>query len=213
MLRTGLIILTALALGGCGSLLPKGGPAPRLYTLNALVAPKQVKEPLPISLKILKPQAAPGLETERIALRKNNNEIDYYADVRWATDAPALLQSALVESFEASHRLRSVSNDLAVLRSDYDLLIELRDFQAEYKGTQTETARVRLTAKLINTASDEIIKSIPYEQVEPVKSQSINGIVAAFDRAQQAIAQKLVSDILWEVQHVPVAPVSVADNN
>lgn len=205
MKKTGFIILAALALAGCSSLLPKGGPAPRVYTLNALSVPKEPKVALPISLKVLKPQAAPGLETERIALRKDNNQVDYYADARWAADAPTLLQSTLVESFEASRRLRSVSNDLVVLKSDYDLLIELRDFQAEYKGSQTEAVRVRLTAKLIHTASEEIIKTWPYEQVEPVKTQNMSGIVIAFDKAQQAIAQKLVSDALSQLQ-IPAQP-------
>lgn len=200
MKKIALLITSTFLLVGCGSLLPKGGPAPRLYTLNALAVPKNAdqsaREPLPVNLKVLKPQAAPGLETERIALRKNNNQIDYYADARWASDAATLLQSSLVESFEASRRLRSVSNDLVVLKSDYDVLIELRDFQADYTSNQAIAAHVRLTAKLINTKTEEIVKTFPYDQIETVKGSSLNDIVLAFDKAQQVVAQKLVQDVI-----------------
>jgi ABC-type uncharacterized transport system auxiliary subunit len=78
-----IILLCAILmiLTSCSSLPPKGDPAPRLYTLNVVAAPQSKDiQSMPVGLKIVKPQVAPGLDTECIVLRQNDNQINYYAD-------------------------------------------------------------------------------------------------------------------------------------
>lgn len=186
-----------LMLSSCSSILPKGEPAPRLYTLNAVSSQQSGDiQPLPVSLKIIKPQVAPGLDTERIALRQNDNQIDYYADVKWAADASTMIQSVLVENFEATHRLKAVSNDLVTLKNDYTLLVDIRDFQVDYKSARQPQAHIRMTVTLVNASGNDVIRTLSYEQVEKIADENMTSITKAFDKAQQAIMQKLVPDVL-----------------
>jgi len=183
-------LLALSLLTGCASILPKGPPAAKLYTLNPPQVTQSAKR-LPVSLQVLMPQAAPGLETERIALRKDDNQIDYYADVRWASSLNAMVQSLLVESFENSHSLKAVGNDLVEMSPSHSLLIEIRDFQIE--GSQ---AHVRLTAKLMKADKQEIILTRSYDEKAAVDSNDMTHIMKAFDNAYQEAARKLVADML-----------------
>ena len=60
--------------------------------------------------------------------------IDYFANAAWSDRAPAMVQSLLIESFEQTGKIISVSRDLAVLRADYILMSELRRFEARYES-------------------------------------------------------------------------------
>jgi cholesterol transport system auxiliary component len=197
-----IVSVAVLMLSGCGSVLPKGEPAPRLYTLNATAAqPETNIAVLPVSLKIMKPQIAPGLDTERVALRRNDNQLDYYADVRWAGDASTMIQSLLVENFESTKRLKSVSNDLVTLRHDYTLLTDIRDFQVNYKNHNKAQARIRMTITVVKAQSDDIMRTFHYDRTEQVANEDMNSIAKAFDTAQQSIMQQLVSDVMDVLQH------------
>lgn len=197
-----ILSVALLLLTSCGSVLPKGDPAPRLYTLNAAAIKRAEAVPvLPVSLKIIRPQIAPGLDTERIALRRDHNQIDYYAGVKWASDASAMIQSVLVENFENTHRLKSVSNDLVTLKSDYTVLTDIRDFQVDYKKSNQPKAHIRMTVTLVNTQSDEIVRTFTYDQSEAIGDETMQAIAQGFDKAQQAIMQKLVADVLAHLKH------------
>lgn len=190
-----ILFASALALAGCSSVFPKGQPAATFYTLNApQVDVKVTKSPLPVDLQILMPQAAPGLETERIALRKDN-QIDYYKDMRWSGAVTSLVQSLLVQSFDQTHALFSVSNDLVAAKKDYSLLIDIQDFQTEYKTSQP-TATIRMTAKLIRSKDNAIVSTFVCAERETAKADNAREIVAAFDNSYQRTASCIVSNTI-----------------
>jgi len=191
-----LIVASLLLLTACGSLLPKGAPAPRQYTLNA---PRNVETGarLPVRLQILIPQATPGLETERIVLRNTDNQVDYFADTKWTGTLTALVQSLLVESFDNSHRLESVGSDLVAINQNYNLLIEIRDFQAEYiKGSSTPRAHIRLIAKLIKSDMNDVLTTVTYNETAMASGNNLQEIIPAFDEAWQKASTRIVSDTL-----------------
>lgn len=187
-------ILIALSLGACTSLIPKREPPPRLFTLDA---PKQNVDSVKTTarLQIVAPQASPGLETERIALRKQSHEIDYFRGARWSGTLNAMVQSTLVEGFDLTTKLASVSNDLVAAKAGYNLLIEIRDFQIEYNGDMP-SAHIRLIAKLIESDGETIIKTTGYEQAEPAKSNTISDMVIAMNTAYARIAGQMIRDTL-----------------
>ena len=99
------------------------------------LAENHVSEDLPHvswQLVVEEPSAAGGLATQRIALRTNLLELDYFAGSRWTEGAPRLVQTLLVESFENTGRIVAVGRQSIGLRSDFNLKSELREFQAEY---------------------------------------------------------------------------------
>lgn len=195
----------AFLIAACGSILPKGPPAPTLYTLNpvAMETNGDAASVIPVSLRILMPQAAPGLETQKIVLRKENNQIDYFAGIEWTGTLGALIQHELVESFDGTKQLASVSNDLVPITQNYSLLIEIQDFQIGYDKS-TPVGHVRLTAKLIDVAQNKILTTTTYAEDETARANTAQAVVLALDTAFQRASAKIVTDTLQTLRQTVI---------
>jgi len=191
-----LMLGAGTALGGCGGLLPKVNEPIPLYTLTAV---KQYDQNLPKAdwqLVVGTPVASADLDTTRIALTREPGVVEYFAKGAWADNAPILLQTKLIESFEASGSIVAVGRDAAGLRPDYVLQSELRDFEAEYNGGEVPTVQLRLVAKLVRMPDRRIVTSITVDQQVPAAGASLNQIVAAFDRAAGEAFEQVVVKVL-----------------
>ena len=122
----------ALSLSACAGLIPGTGPAPDLYTLSPKSSFDAGLPSVSWQLVVEEPGAAGGLSTQKIALRANALELQYFAGARWTERAPRLVQTLMVESFENTDRIVAVGRQAIGLRSDFNLKSELREFQAEY---------------------------------------------------------------------------------
>ncbi len=193
------IAITAASLAACQ--LPGAGDPPQLYALT----PKSTfDEGLPAvkwQLIVETPVAAAGLNTSRIALQRTPVTLDYFARSNWTDLAPLMVQTLLIESFDNSGKIISVSRESTLLRADYLLKTELREFQAEYDYDKPQV-RVRINAKLLRLADRAIIANHTVERVVPAESSDIHGIVLAFDDALGKVVRRIVE---WAL----VAPGSV----
>lgn len=196
MTRLFCLCLSLLVLSGCGGL---RSPAPRVYTLNAPIAAASTVPASSARLRVLMPQAAPGLDTQQIALRQSNNRISYYSDVQWAVPMNAMVQSLLVESLDARRALQGVSNDLVDINPDYALQVEIRDFQIEKRQSNT-VVNVRFLARVVGLDDTKIIMTREYRAAEPVGDMTMNNIMAAFDRAYQTTSTQLVNDTVSTIR-------------
>jgi cholesterol transport system auxiliary component len=142
------------------------------------------------------PVASADLNTTRIALTRAPGVVEYFAKGAWADNAPILLQTKLIESFEASGSIVAVGRDAAGLRPDFVLQSELRDFQAEYADGGPPTAHLRLAAKLVRMPDRRIVTTVTIEQRVPAAGQSLSQIVDAFDRAAGEAFEQLVVKVL-----------------
>ncbi len=190
------LMLIAL-LTGCASLLPQGEEAPRLFALNLPrpQTPAIAAHPAPVSLQIAQPLAEPGLNSERIALRKHDQEVDYFAAARWTGTVPLLVQSQLVEAFENAQALRTVGSDMVQFHADATLAVEIRDFQVEYKAGEAPLAHVRLVSRLIRGQKQEVISTATYEETEAAHDNRLQDIVAAMNTAFARVSARMVQDI------------------
>src|SRR5262245_36105368 len=149
-----------LLLAGC-NILPKVQEPTTLYTLT----PKTTYPPgLPTvnwQLVVELPTAAAGIDSARIALSHNPFTLEYYAKAAWTDNAPGMIQSLLVESFERTGKIIAVGPESAGLRPDYILKIDLREFQANYRGDDPiPTVLVRMTSKLVAMPQRKIVSGI-----------------------------------------------------
>ncbi len=203
-LKLGLAAIVALAVTGCGDLL-NTGPPPTFYTLS----PKSTFAPdLPEvtwQLVVEQPLSSGTLATQRIALNQNPVQIEYFAGARWTEQAPRLVQTLLVESFENSNKIVAVGRMAIGLRSDFNLKSELREFQAEYgKEGEPPTIRVRVNTKLIQQAKRQIIASRTFESLIQAEDTSMRAIVGAFDRALGKVIKKIVGWTLTTGAATPI---------
>lgn len=196
---TPLLLAALMLLPACTSVLPQGQAAPRLFVLNVprLTQPSQPK-PLPVNLQIMQPQAVPGLDSERISLRKNGQEMDFYAGARWTGTVPRIVQSQLIETFENAHTLKSVGSEQVQFNPDILLAVEIRDFQAEYATDNADTpptVHVRLIARLIRAGKQEIMFTQSYEEKEPAAANRMQETVEAYNAAFARAASHMVQDV------------------
>jgi len=166
----------------CSGVLPGSGEPARLFTLTPKTTYGDDLPKVNWQLTIDTPVAEAGLNTTRIALRHSPVNLEYYARAEWVDRAPLLVQTLLVESFESTGKIDAVARQSVNLRSDYNLLCELREFQAEYQGTdQVPQVHVRLNAKLIKMPDRIIVGSITAEYADRAKSGDLEAIIQTYD--------------------------------
>jgi ABC-type uncharacterized transport system auxiliary subunit len=192
--RAGVLAAAALwALAGCGGL-HSDRPAVQVYTLDPAHADSK---PDPVagaaSLLVSRPQAAPGLDTDGIALRRSAQRLDYYAASRWPAALPDFLQSLVVEALRASGKYRSVQSDRAAFSADRILQIDIRRFQAEYAAEGAPVVRVQLLATLGKRDDRSVVATVEAESSAPATENRMQAVVAAFQSATAAALADLVT--------------------
>lgn len=190
-MAAGLLLAASIALPGCT--LPGSGDPPQLYTLTH----KSTFDPdLPNvqwQLVIERPVAAAGINTQRIAIQRSPVTLDYLARASWTDQAPSLVQTLLIESFENTGKIRAVSRESTQLRPDYVLQTELREFQAENDLTgKPPAAHVRLNGKLIRMPDRTIISNRTVDRKVAATKGDVEGIILAFDEALGKVMKEMV---------------------
>jgi cholesterol transport system auxiliary component len=109
--------------------------------------------------------------------------LDYIAGARWAESLPALLQSALVESFQDSGRLRSVQGDMGRFRATHSLVIEVRRFEADYAAGGLPVAQVEFAATLGRLSDRQVLASFTAATSESAAENRQSSVVAALNAA------------------------------
>jgi cholesterol transport system auxiliary component len=180
------------ALAGCGVLQSVNTPV-NLYTLTPKTTFPEGMPKVDWQLVVETPVSAASLDTPRIALQRTMLTFEYYADAAWTDNAPAMVQTLLIESFEATHRISGVGREAIGLRPDYILMTDLREFEAVYDGDNpVPTIWVRMNAKLVKLPERRIVVSDTFGEELPAAGSKLPDIVAAFDEALGHVLKKIV---------------------
>ena len=201
--RAALLALAVSALAACTG----------LATLGQVTQPVALYEVSPKSsfdgdlphvtaqLVVEEPTAASSVNTDRIAVKPNFFQVEYFPQARWVDRAPLMVQTRLVESFENTDKVTSVGRQAIGLSSDYTLVSELREFQARVGPGEDGpiSVLVRLNVKIVKEPQGLIIASQSFGQNIPVESDSMLDIVAAFDRA---LGETMEDGVEWTVRRI-----------
>lgn len=199
-LRCAAVLCLLSLVAGCASLIPGSGPPPALYRLTPKSTFPSDLPDVSAQLVVDQPLASGGLDTNRIALRPRPTEVEYFAHVRWTDGAPSMVQALLVESFENSGHIVSVGRQVIGLRSDYNLLSELREFQADYfDGGPNPLVWVRLNAKLVRQPQQSIIASRSFQGRVRAQGNDMPAVIAAFDEALGKVLKHVVE---WTLEQM-----------
>jgi len=183
--RRHLLQLTALApLAGCSI---GGGTGPRTFALRPLSATEATGPDW--SLGIDPPHALKGLDSERIAYRAGQYEINYYADADWIDLAPDMVQMMLIRSFQNRSRLSVSARTVGGTPPDFVLTSLLQDFQAE----GGRSAQVTLVASLAPAGHRRTVRTRTFEANATAADEHIESMVRAFDEAMGHVATDLIA--------------------
>jgi cholesterol transport system auxiliary component len=189
-------LAAALVLAGCARMFV--APPPKyLFRLT----PKSTFPPnLPhvgAQLLIDLPNAPAALDRRRIALAKSPISLDYFADAEWTDDVTALVQSALVTSFEISGAISAIDRESLGLRADFILSSAIRHFEAVYEtGRGAPSAWVAIDARLVAMPQRQIIAQALFDKRAPAAADTLPDVIAAFDDALGAVMKEIV---VWTV--------------
>jgi ABC-type uncharacterized transport system auxiliary subunit len=181
-------VAVLVSLGACGGLLKSNASPQQIYVLHAASAVAATSGTATVS--VLKPLTQPGLLTARIALTRPGNRLDYFADSRWSAGLPEVLQTFAEQSLQSSGRFASVVIDNGATRTDLELLLTIRNFEAEYVSEGgVPRAHVAFDCLLVARQPRATLGRCDSEAMVPAEANRMGGIVAALEKAaQQAMA-------------------------
>jgi len=176
----------SLALTGCGGLLETTIPAPQTYVLRLppATATATAAAPTAGSLRVQRPEAGPGLDSDHIVLLRSERRFDFYAASRWAAPAPDLLESILVDQLRGSGMFPAVFDDATPYAPHYNLRCGLSRFEADYNGgARNPTAHVVLDCTFGRHRDRALLANFTAAGAAAAGDDRLAAVVAAFEAA------------------------------
>jgi cholesterol transport system auxiliary component len=144
-----------------------------------------------VDLSIGRPDLAPGLDSERIAVLKGR-QLDYYRGAQWGGRMTEMVQTLLVDSFEDQQLFRSVTTEQSRVAGAYVLDVSVRDFQAEYVGgNEAPTAHVTILGRLIRVADRQLVETFAATAQSKASDNRLSDVAAAFETASHKVVLEL----------------------
>jgi cholesterol transport system auxiliary component len=187
-----------LSLSAC-SVLPERAPT-KIYALTPPTVAAIEAPAVNWALLVPRPIADQTLDSDRILVRPAAGEIQTYKGAAWTDAVPELVQSALVRGFEDSGKILSVARPGAGVRGRYQLLTELRAFEAVYAQAGRPEAIIELQAKLIDTKTSEVVAMRGFRETQAADSEQVGAVVAAFSVALNRLSSGVIDWTLTSPQ-------------
>jgi ABC-type uncharacterized transport system auxiliary subunit len=176
----------AVSLSGCVSILPKPDVPLALIELPAERA-KAPSAPLRADVAVMPPDAGRAYAGVDIAVR-SEQEVVYLADVRWADNAPRLLQGAVIESLSKAGGDGQVAPGQLGARVDYDVRWRVIDLSTGYG---VAPVRAEVEASLVDSRNRRIIAQQRFSATEVPSSAKPRDRAAALAIAAQSVADQV----------------------
>ena len=179
-------------LGGCSLLGSNERSAVTIYSPVVRIQADPSWPKVDWQLVLVKPSAARVVDSPRINVRPSPSELEVYKGVSWAQPATDMLDDALVRGFEDSGRIQGVARATTGIRADYKLALDVRRFEADYRGQATPTALIEVNAKLIHVVDQRVVADRTFRQEQPVPSTATADVARAFEQGLQATTSEVV---------------------
>ena len=180
------------ALGGCSLLGSNERSAVTIYSPIVRIQADPGWPKVDWQLIVVKPSAARVVDSPRINVRPSPSELEVYKGVSWAQPATDMLDDALVRGFEDSGRINGVARVTTGIRADYKLAMDVRRFEADYRGQATPTALIEVNAKLIHVIDQRVVADRTFRQENPVGSTDVAQVTAALEQGLQTLTTNVV---------------------
>ena len=173
-----------LCLGLVGCALAVNSRPPTTYDLVAPRSFTASKRPAPFQLVVYEPTAVHALETDRLMVRPQADQVSYYKGIAWSDRLPRLVQARMIETFQNSGAVKAVSGS----SGQYGLVTDLRAFQIDVTSGKA-FAEIEIFAKLVNTASGKVMATKGFSARVPATSDAPGDAIAALNQAFTEVLQ------------------------
>ena len=188
-------LLGLSALAGCGSVFESSIPAAQAYVLRLPPPASRAEGAAAGSVRVQRPEAGPGLDSDRIALLRSDRRFDFYAASRWAAPAPDLMESVLVDQLRASGAFTAVFEDTSPYPPRYNLRCSLARFESDYSSNgaaagSAPVVQVALDCTFGRHRDRALLANFTARGSAPARDDRLGAVVAAFESATvQAVGQ------------------------
>ena len=200
-------LLRALALiflvstAGCSSLLGGGKREPgTIYSPQAIATPDPSWPAVDWQLSIAKPTAARLVDTPRIAVRPTPGELQVYRGSSWAQPPTDMVEAGVLRVLEDSGKIGGVGRVSTGMRSDYRLAMDVRRFEADYRGGTLPVATIEISATLLNNRDQRIAARRTFLREETAPATDVATVTDAFGRALASISSEIAGWTLVQGQ-------------
>jgi cholesterol transport system auxiliary component len=191
------ILLTAFTLMACSGVFESTIEPPQAYVLRLPPTEPPTVAANAGSVLLQRPEAGPGLNSDRIALLRSDRRFDVYAASRWAAPAPDLVESVMIDALRATGSFSAVFDDTSPFAPRYNLRCALRRFEADYtagqgsSGGRGPTVQVALDCTLGRHRDRELLASFTARGSAVATEDRLNAVVAAFETATNTAMTEL----------------------
>lgn len=185
-----------LVLAGCSLLRPDPEDRATIYAPDPRVAAAADWPGVDWQLALSGTTAAHMIDSLRIAVRPEPNEMQVYAGAQWAKPPSQMIEDALLRTLEDSGRIPAVARRGAGIGADYRLVLDLRRFESDYGRGGTPAATIELNAKLLHAPDQRVVAAHTFLQAQPAASTELDDVVRAFETALQAVTGELAGWVL-----------------
>jgi cholesterol transport system auxiliary component len=113
--------------------------------------------------------------------------------VSWDDTVPDIVQAAAVEAFEDSGKIVAVGRQANGLRTDFELQLDLRDYEAVYHDANSPPViTMVLTAKLVDFTESRAVASHTFTENVTASSTAVPAVAQAFDSGLAALVHDVV---------------------
>lgn len=183
-------IAAAGILSGCGVL---SRPAPlQIVVLNNYKAgASSCGEKIPAQILVPTPYASAGLNTDRIAILKDNREVHYISGYRWEANNAHMMQRMLVDAINDSGCFTGAGTGSMSLHADYRLEIDIKLMHFIYEKNQKDrSAEVSMLLRLVKVSSGTMIGQHHAYAQKPCGDN-------IFDAMEEAVHESIGSSLGW----------------
>jgi len=197
MTRILAILSTSFALTACSGVFESKLDAPQAYVLRLPPATAPAAAANGGSVLLQRPQAGPGLDSDRIALLRSDHRFDFYAASRWAAPVPDLIESVMLDALRATGAFSAVFDDSAPYAPVYNLRCGLRRFESDYTserggaGGRAPTVHVALDCTLGRRRDRQLLASFTAQGSSVAGEDRLSAVVAAFEAATATAMKEL----------------------
>lgn len=187
-----LALLLPLVLTGCGGVFDSKIAAPQTYVLRLPEQQATAAEAGAGTLRVQRPEAGPGLDSNRIVLLRTDRRFDYYAASLWAAPAPDVVESVVVQALRGAGSFSAVFDDASPYAPDYELRVTLRRFEADYtSGGAAPNVHVVLDCTVGRPRDRRLLATFTAQGSARAAEDRLGAVVAAFEAASAAAVGEL----------------------
>lgn len=180
-------IVAGVLLSGCAG----GGPTPITYDLSLPANGIPRTGGTSAQILVREPRALKALDSERLIVRPQAQEITYLGGAQLPDRLPVVVQARLIEAFERSNGAGAVAAPGDGLVIDVTLAMQLRRFEVlAFDGDRVE---IEIFVNLINEGTGRVLGKKGFQASLPTSSGDADAVVSALNTAFGMIAEAIVT--------------------